>query len=66
MEKLFNNYWYRIVFSYYDQLVGGAFTTLSALRDGYSMYEESDTIKNLREIIFLFQYYCMHCFLERI
>jgi len=41
-------------FSYYDQLVGGAFTTLSALRDGYSMYEESDTIKNLREIIFLF------------
>lgn len=43
-----------LFFSYYDQLVGGAFTTLSALRDGYSMYEESDTIKNLREIIFLF------------
>ena len=42
-----------LFFSYIDSILGSAFTTLSALREGYSDYEYSDASKNIAEIIFL-------------
>lgn len=38
---------------YADAIFGSLFTSMSSLREGYSSYEENDTIKDIREVIFL-------------
>lgn len=42
-----------VFLSNFEHIVGEAFTTLSALREGYAMYEDSDATKNFKEVTFM-------------
>lgn len=48
-----------------DSMLGGAFAAFGTLREGYALYEETDTIKNVKEVIFLLPFLVFALFYRR-